>query len=135
MYEKRILRLADALDEQPRKLFHMGGWFDDLECGTVCCAGGLACTIPAFKRAGLKRMYFKGVIVKYNGVQYQDPKTPGSATLYDFDALARFFDIPSDHAIALFTGGKPYPSKEPTPKQVARVLRKYVKDGGDLNAL
>lgn len=131
MNAKRLLRLADELDEQPRKLFYMNVWFEERSCGTVCCAGGLACTIPSFKRAGLKREtqepFMGGKPVPTNGVEYTDEH---GIVYRSFDALAKFFDIPEDHATKLFSGGHPYPSIKPTPKQVARALRQYVKSGG-----
>ncbi len=112
MKKARLLKLADLLDTVSRTRFNMADFGDasiedKKKCGTTACAAGWACTIPSFKRAGLKRNSF--------GIpQYKDCGGP-------FASLSEFFDIPYDDALYLFDLHKGHE----TPKQVARNIRKY----------
>lgn len=101
------------------------------ECGFVACAIGHACSIPAFRKAGLKLAAVDskdyGFVdkdtdrTKMFGVVYQE----GSYIVREYNAIAQFFDISSWEAEALFG---PYAYKDDiTPKQVANVIRRFLK--------
>ena len=138
MNEKRLLKLADHLETIKRKgksIFHndkdspvtvmnkgecgfnMDTWFDwDYEgCGTTACALGHACSIPSFRKAGLR---MRSDPVDEN---YYYPDFNGMEGL---EAASEFFDIDFEGACSLF-----YSRGPETPKQVAKRIRKFVKTG------
>jgi len=60
IYKRRLLRLADFLDNLPEEKFDISSWVDNdwkgranLSCGSTACSLGWAATIPAFRKAGL----------------------------------------------------------------------------------
>jgi hypothetical protein len=58
IHARRLLKLADFLRTVPQREFDMGEWHKGSESGSVCktvaCAAGWACSIPSFRRAGLR---------------------------------------------------------------------------------
>lgn len=61
IYKRRLLKLADFLDELPPTRFNYESWVGDswegrsnLSCGTTACALGWATTIPSFRKLGLR---------------------------------------------------------------------------------
>ena len=124
MNSKRLLKLADFLDTVPRKRFNLGLWQQygfkpkaESACGTVACAMGWACTIPSFKRAGLKA--------------HKDDRYPIFENQEGFSAAAKFFDISFPQAERLFSSsgyGNRFNSDAVTPKKVAKAIRNFVKD-------
>lgn len=117
VHKNRLLKLAAFLRELPRKKFDIGGWkYEDEKCGTVCCAAGWACSIPSFRRAGLRmenNSYYERPV-------YQD--------LSDFEAVTEFFGISCDDADELFTYlGYGHLNRSPTPKDVAKKIEQHVK--------
>jgi hypothetical protein len=58
LHAKRLLRLADFLRTVPARQFNMSYWFDQKKgsdvCKTAACACGWACSIPSFRKAGLR---------------------------------------------------------------------------------
>lgn len=139
MFKKRLLILAEFLETKvPRRRFSMITWADGAFCGrpnehehheckTTACAMGWACTLPVFKKAGLKLVE-----------TYPDPydgKAPRILALqdnYDQHAAAEACGITYEQAIWLFgsefTDGK-YRDRE-TPKQVAKRIRAFVASNG-----
>jgi hypothetical protein len=124
MHTKRLLKLADFLETKvPRKRFNMTDWssvadFSAAQCDTAACAFGWATTIPSFRRAGLSSrnsVFGPSIVPSFNGLE-------GS------DAAEEFFGLGSLAVDNLFYGHS-Y-EKPPTPKQVAKRIRKLVKDAG-----
>lgn len=63
MHTDRLALLSARL-RQPlpkRTTFDLSDWQEKTECGTTCCAVGLAMTMPEFKKMGLKRSTLAGV--------------------------------------------------------------------------
>lgn len=129
MLVKRLQKLADKLKTVPRDKFDIEVWMDGLthydnlwcakpngkvlgDCGTTGCAMGWACTIPSFKRAGLKYNVVKGCLT-YKGNTY-------------LDAAVAFFKIDRETATSLFLDSG-YNKHNPTPKQVAKKIEKGIK--------
>jgi len=127
MRSKLLLKLADFLDNLPRKRFNICVFgdkdFSPKECGTQACALGWAPT--AFPRSNL---WLSDDDWYYNKqVNYKDTK----GKIYrDERAGAKFFDIPKEHAFKLFVESAD--NKKLTRKQMAKKLRAYVKDHKDL---
>jgi len=112
MNKKRLLKLADYLDTVPRKNFNIDIW----RCGSVGCAMGHACDIPAFKRVGLKLM------TRY------DMLCPALGRLIAFDAAAKLFSITHYQATCLFSPiGY---GRQRGPGVVAKRIRRFVANGG-----
>jgi hypothetical protein len=146
-HARRLLKLAAKLESLPRKDFDMGDWVyrcDESSCGTAGCAMGWAGMIPEFRRAGLKAKFENGYssgIVELVPTTALDKKTRddvlsrGLATWrWNDDHLPEhwfgdnagevFFGLTQAEAERLFF---PAPGHE-TPKQVARNIRKVVKE-------
>jgi hypothetical protein len=96
IYKKRLLTLAKFLRTVPKKRFNMGFWAagkfcgkvnepEHNQCGTAACAMGWACTIPEFRRAGLK------LIDSRFDDGYSIPVYKEHA---EFDAARKFFGLP-----------------------------------------
>jgi len=158
MNKKRLLKLADFLEELPRKLFDFGtiahaekgltpkqALKAGPKCGTVGCAMGWAPVVfprllkytkvnevhpdEIWNTEDLKQLY----------IELRDPSLIKSA--YDrnsYTIIASIvFDISQDEALALFTPdihdwnvpalNETLPENA-TPKQVAKRIRRYVKD-------
>lgn len=127
---KRLLKLADKLETVPRKKFDMSTWWEKREeCGTVACAAGWGCTIPSFRRAGfhIRRPHN---IVQFAPIQKRDLKNKHckDACPQDLHACAEFFGILYGEAYELFMNDA-Y-DKSPTPKVVAKKIRRFVKNYG-----
>lgn len=131
MNTKRLLTLAKFLEEKvPRKAFDYAVWFgakvldskgrlrSPAECGTTACAMGWACMIPAFKRAGLTVR----LALAY-GIERITFKGQAGA----FDAAEALFDLTEAEAVYLFSPSTDCDG-EATPKQVAKKIRKFVRD-------
>lgn len=92
-------------------------------CGFAACAVGWACTIPSFRRAGLK-------MVSEDGVAAADIDEVKMVPSYDgiegFDAVMEFFGIEYDVAQYLFGNEAFGDSARPRPSTVANRIRKVV---------
>lgn len=136
--KQRIGRLVDFMSSLPRSAnghFDMSQWAQHLDgdgfaehgfgknevlpaeapslCGTTACALGWACSVPSFRRAGLRLKV--SPIVGTRGVPEYAGRT-GS------DAAMVFFDITETQAEGLF-----YAWTIKTPKKWARHARELVK--------
>ncbi len=135
MNKRRLLKLAEFLEKVPRKRFDYASWVgddwggkQDLSCGTTACAMGWACTIPSFRKAGLK---LKNSLLDGTSLRtaYYTSNVPYFNGFEGFDAAALFFDIDLRDARYLFGEPNHTPFKdtsEVTPKQVAKLIRKFV---------
>ncbi len=107
MNSKRLLRVADLMEVTPRKDFNLAS--------NENCAIGNACRLSYFKRIGLKYDPTEDVI-RFD-------------IYFGHTAIAKLFGISHAQAEALFCGtpvSDLYKSDNPTPKQVAKVIRKFV---------
>ena len=119
MLADRLEKLAHFLEHDVRaEEFDMGTWgqrgFWEHACGTAACAMGWATV--CFPGEGLRMVFPKAS--EWTG-----------SVIYDgasgFEAAARFFEIPFDHALRLFgTRG--------SPGAVAERLLEYIGDPGGL---
>jgi len=115
---KRLMKLADFLDTVPRKHFDMNIYVEGIrtgdgeykidglinhECGTSACALGWACTMPEFRKAGLR---LSGSMPIYKNWDEQS-------------AAKRFFGITEKEAETLF-----YSHWDAGPKAAATRCRK-----------
>lgn len=114
--KRRLLKLADFLDELPKsKKFEMRWWADDITddgrpaCGTSACAAGWAACIPSFRRAGYKLSR-----------EWIGP-TPSFQGRIGDGAIEKFFDIGVGAVRTLFGSHNPN-----SPKAAARRIRKLV---------
>lgn len=114
MNKKRLLKLADFLETIKPKVFNMDSWYNESPCGTTACAFGWACSIPSFKRAGLKMRKLSNGFTVYADVVFNDE--------YNLNAASSFFDITVDEAEFLF-----YPDmyEKATKGQVIKRIRKF----------
>lgn len=46
--------LRDAVEAQPEQLFDLGRYKQEEPCGTLFCTAGLAATMPAFQKQGMR---------------------------------------------------------------------------------
>lgn len=133
---RRLLKLADELESQEilkekGLKFDMNLFFSRPEgaklgdwCGTTCCAMGLACFVPSFRRAGLNVETCEDEVGSTTDVVFTDKET--GEKFYNFEAAVKVFPGLSD-AGAEYLFGAPLPNDE-TPKQVAKRIRRYVKE-------
>lgn len=123
---RRLTKLANYMDKLPEeqaKRFDMFNWFGHYgehevksksrafikrDCGTKACAAGWACTMPEFKRAGLK-------------IDRDDQ--PTYKKHHSWSAVQKFFDLHEVHAESIFNASSIY-----TPKQWAKHCRKFIRD-------
>lgn len=137
MNKTLLLRLARKLDKANRKQFNMGNWsMKTLDkngnvCGTTCCAMGLACTLPSFKKAGLALEWPPAEhSLQMAQLVLRDLKGRSIAT--GFYAAATVCGISRSDAYYLF---KPWEyGEKASPKKVAARIRAFVKNGGQTRA-
>lgn len=119
MNSKRLLKLANFLETKVQnKGFNLKTWKTVNKCGTVACAGGWACSIPSFKKAGLKLELYD--FSQYFMIRYK--------IWEDFAAVSKFFDISIEEAEFLFLNNK-YPKSHRSKNYVAKRIRSFVKRG------
>jgi len=139
---RRLLKLADFLQNEVKSEKFDLATFATLEadtlkhgCGTTACAVGWACSIPSFKKAGLKLFNFTSTRDARNhvqmGIQFKDKNRWRAVTL--------FFGIEENEAYHLFDPAHygelvEYTNrlKDMTPAQQKRAvikrIRAFVKD-------
>ena len=150
MNKSRLLTLAAFLEALPRKAFSLKAWVIEkknsycgeeeldenvvaklftakrnmkngltptqmISCGTTACAVGWAGSIPAFKKEGFCIYVNEERMVAIP--RFQEYK--------NWYAVKAFFDISYWESHKLFSISY-YDQKDPTPKQVAKVIRKFV---------
>lgn len=115
----RLKTLADALDRMPETQFDIGDWKS--ECGTVCCAVGLAGDIPEFQSAGFS--------LRKTGDS--DPAYfPIFGEISGFSAVELFFGLGYSEVRWVFVGVSYPDPAEVTPGDVARRIRALLADKG-----
>lgn len=109
MNTERLLVLADYLEKLPEERFNISYW-QMVACGSIACALGHACYIPAFQEAGLK--LWQGV--------------PRYKIDSGITAGASFFGISRNKASELFLSAGYPASTKITAKTVAEKIRRLV---------
>lgn len=135
VFNRRLLKLADKLDEVPRNRFNYGSWVGDdwggkpnLSCGTKACALGWATTMPEFRRLGLKLNYYGEPYLKEEKGGATTGRNPGdknyhySDTQDVEDVILRLFGNGCLHLFFPQSG-----EMSLTAKQVAKKIRRFVK--------
>src|SRR3954470_2535007 len=124
MREDRLMILADFLDTLPNKRFEYRHWTggdwggkQDLSCGTTACAMGWACTIPSFRKEGLKLA---------SGTARRLGIGPIFLGRNNFNAAAAFFEISVPDATFLFNHIDSGLSAHAPAAQVAHHIRKFI---------
>ena len=138
----RLLKLAEFLEALPRKRFDYGTFVgegykgaQDLSCGTTACALGWAATMPAFRRLGLHLELDKDYWgTDDDGVELFDA-SPAVGGVTDTAAGQVIFLLTLRQSSFLFMPSVQYgtpprnaPECEATPKQVAKHIRRFIKD-------
>ena len=148
---QRLLALAAYLEKLPRKRFDYRTWVGDdwqgdqkLSCGTTACALGHGPSVPSLYRAGLRLRYayrnssndlfpnaIHDVYLAVVGHRIRDTSSFGTS----IKAACIVFGIDEDDAQFLFNPGyeserwdRFAPAVYATAKQVAKHIRRYVKD-------
>lgn len=128
-HAKRLLKLAEFLETKvPKKQFRFRDYVDiyardvkpDLSCGTKACALGWACVMPEFRRLGAS--------IKGNGEGAYGASLCLRGVPTNPDEIANvLFGTDGDDTFNLFIdgAGRGY---DPTPKQVDKTIRKFVKE-------
>jgi hypothetical protein len=141
-HAKRLLKLADRLEEVERREFDMCTWWTkkcDAKgnvCGTAGCALGWAGMMPGFRRLGLKTALLGDTAIEFS------PTTVADRVVFDrcdnedlmdgwevfpvatnLNAARRFFGLMRFESRQLFTPSDGHHG----PKQVARNIRKMVR--------
>ena len=132
-HKNRLLKLAAFLDNVPPERFDLSFWYgrfldggshvNDYEyfknnCGTAACAIGWACTIPSFRKAGLR--------INPNSDYGENYYTPVYKSYREFTAVNEFFGLEIQDSQHLFFDSS-YPERFRTsPKTVADRIREFV---------
>jgi hypothetical protein len=124
----RLLKLADFLDKLPRRKFDYRLYGEKTKCGTVACALGWATQMPEFRRLGLKAKWVKDCWAEFRLIPvFYGEMGPGAA--------CPVFGLTEDEAWFLFmpaatltADGDRSPGGNATPKQVAKHIRRFVKE-------
>lgn len=140
IYKRRLLKLADFLDQLPEERFYYARWVGsdwegkaNLSCGTTACALGWATTIPAFRRLGLRLIKdpWSGTIVTMKYYDYINNASADAANV--IFGLSRvefeYLFIPSNESCTILPEyglNQPSPNANATPKDVAEHIRKFV---------
>lgn len=98
------------------------------DCGFAACAVGHACSIPAFRKAGLK-MTAHGNIGGYGDRDDLIAFGPEYKNSAGFNAVEDFFNLGNCDAYSLF-GPTSYPEGV-RPSTVANKIRRFVKENQD----
>lgn len=124
-HKNRLLKLVKLLrTKKVANHFNLRIWMEKKfldkkirkECGATACAVGWACTIPSFKKAGLKI---------YDNIRgYNEPLF---RNFLGFDATAEFFGIDRNDATHLFHPDS-YPILQSGPKDVANRIIEFLKN-------
>ncbi len=112
----RLQKLANVLKHVSNSKFNMRTWgkgkIEQLvkthDCNTAACALGWACSIPAFRKAGLHRISCSNI------PRYKDYNK--------YEAAVAFFGISTNESLQLFHYDNPG-----TPKQIAKRIETVIK--------
>lgn len=95
MHRERLQKLQYALGQPmpPDCSLNMHTWHECVNCGTVMCAGGLACTMPEFNKDGLNLRH------GHDG----DVDRPEYDGLGGYSALEAFFGLSNNQTFHIFS--------------------------------
>lgn len=133
-HKKRLLKLAAFLDKLPRKKFNFASWVSGVSpehpCGTAACAVGYC---PVVFPKDWKYTKLKIDLVTFDGKELytSKPALKGRSNDYPEYLAAKYFGISNEDAYGLFVHGPDplaTPSYKITPKQIARHIRKFLKE-------
>lgn len=112
-FRRRLTILRDALLKFPSEelKLQMSIWFRKSECGTVCCALGLASTIPELREQGLTR-------IPSNNSSITGEFIIVYAGCTGYDAAEHFFDLSLYNTRSIFAP-ETYGYSDITPLEVA----------------
>jgi hypothetical protein len=97
MNKERLQALVELLERQDPALFDMTSWAKKTDCGTTCCALGLASMTPEFQAQGLN-----GYWDNYNDDPEEAYYCLTYGEFYSFEAGAKFFELSTAAADYLF---------------------------------
>lgn len=132
---KRLLKLADYLETVPRERFKMSDWSNDkVGCGFAGCAIGwcaYAEVVPGFTM----KLESDFGTDDFTGRTYAKPAflLPTYEGVGGYDAVMLAFDVSEKQARHLF-GANAYRTVGGTPKQVAKRIRKFVRENTKASA-
>ena len=112
MNTSRLKTLAKYLDTVPEETFNLNHW----SCGTQACAIGHACSIPSFRKLGLRLS--KGIPGQVHHTPFPVFKDANS-----WRAVNKFFGLTFDQSGHLF-GAQSYEVGKGTAKNVAARIRR-----------
>lgn len=122
---RRLLKLASFLEKLPRRRFDYETWgrskktTDTLavdRCGTAGCALGWACSMPEFRKLGLRLYYREGFLFpSYNGTVGTDALAVGGTAFGTHASCELFYP----------DAGAGYGARS-APRKVAERIRLYV---------
>lgn len=132
-HAKRLLKLADFLSELPKKNFDYCDVIRfDPKCGSVGCAIGWAVTLPFAKREGYRVKKSKCTNF-FSALTEEVLDICKGGQHVEFDEVGvDLFGLTYGEASLLFTPDSSGLGEDATPKQVAKHIRKFVKDSGVL---
>jgi hypothetical protein len=148
-FRNRLLTLAALLRRVKREQFDMDHWVNphtwggklDFSCGTSGCVLGWATTIPSFRKAGLRMLYWKdglgrsidvGDISVFPGVPHLvDPRNPkvvlSAGGVVEYSKIGRmFFGLDDRESYELFMR-EAHEGISVTSKQKARQLEQLAR--------
>lgn len=143
-HAKRLLHLADVLDDLPRKDFDICNFMRPSKkslCGSAGCALGWATTIPEFRRAGLKLVDYLPVFIPTSPAEaarcdqrcQETWKEPAPPAFQGYAAGTFFFGLTHEEVDSVFDPNG-YPevfetdsNRTVTPKMAAKKIRAVVK--------
>lgn len=114
---ERLRKLAKFLRTVPRKRFNIDFWTDEntddkFTCNTIACAGGWACSMPIFRKRGLKL----------------DNYGPTFGRFKDYDALSLFFGLSLRKTESIFNPDEYDEYISVTPKMVAKKIESVINE-------
>ncbi len=114
MNKERLRTLAKYLKTVPDEHFYLGSWTEidggkikngqisKVGCKTTACAMGWACSIPEFRRDGLRLEK----VTLGGGFYKVETLVPVYKNCEEFKAAAEFFDIGMSNAMYLFSAAE-----------------------------
>jgi hypothetical protein len=126
MHKERLLKAAEVTERAPFSMFDMVSFFfSSPGCGTSACSAGFCALDSWFIERGFRLS--KESHAEKGGEQNREPiyTTRSGKRHANMVAVEKFFHLSGDDAEYLFG-----PDDPRTPKQQAKIIRKFVANGG-----